>query len=120
MIHKFRKQNHKKYTKHNRSYKTKSKTIKNYSNAHSIAHSNAHSNISLLTYNISWESMTGAKSNWALCSNNTDPKHPKHNSVCIGNIAQVIEQNPVDFVCLQEATNFKTLINESLQLKKMK
>jgi endonuclease/exonuclease/phosphatase family metal-dependent hydrolase len=81
---------------------------------------NAPANISVLSYNISWESMTGSKSNWDLCSNNTDPKHPKHNSVCVSNIAQVIDKNPVDFVCLQESTNFKNLIKESPVLQKMK
>uniref|UniRef100_A0A6C0HLF6 Endonuclease/exonuclease/phosphatase domain-containing protein n=1 Tax=viral metagenome TaxID=1070528 RepID=A0A6C0HLF6_9ZZZZ len=64
--------------------------------------------------------MTGYRHNWALCSNNTDPYHPKHNSVCVRNIAQVLETNPVDFVCLQESTNFKNLIKESPVLKKMK
>lgn len=75
--------------------------------------------IKVLTYNISWESMTGAKDTWMLCSNKDDPEHPRHHSKCVGNIGDVIEENPVDFICLQEAANFKSLIKHSLNLAKM-
>lgn len=73
----------------------------------------------VLSYNISWESMSGAKREWTLCSNNTDPKHPKHSSVCVSNIAQVIIDNPVDFITLQEATDYQKLIDVCSCLKKM-
>ena len=75
--------------------------------------------IKVLTYNVSWESMTGAKQTWMLCSNKDDPKHPRHHLKCVGNIGQVIEENPVDFICLQEAANFRSLIKISPNLAKM-
>jgi hypothetical protein len=102
---------------------------------HSIKHSTKHStkktkiltrrnnhlndNISILSYNISWESMSGRIKDWALCSNNTNPNHPKHNSVCISNIGKVINENPTDFITLQEATDYNKLIIECPRLNKM-
>lgn len=76
--------------------------------------------IKIFSYNISWESMTGKKKNWYLCSVNDNKKHPKHFSVCVNNISKVIEENDSDFICLQEATNYEKLIEESLRLAKMK
>lgn len=74
----------------------------------------------IFSYNISWESMSGAKPEWPLCSNRTDSSHPRHNSVCVSNISQVIEENPADFVLLQEATDFKNLITPTSPLARMK
>jgi endonuclease/exonuclease/phosphatase family metal-dependent hydrolase len=76
--------------------------------------------LSILSYNISWESMSGKNSKWPLCSNNTNPNSPKHNSICVSNIAQVINNNPTDFITLQEASNYKKLMTECLILKHMK
>jgi endonuclease/exonuclease/phosphatase family metal-dependent hydrolase len=76
--------------------------------------------ISILSYNVSWESMTGKKKNWSLCSVQDNKTHPKHFSVCVGNISQVIEENNSDFVCLQEAADYEKLIKESPRLAKMK
>ena len=102
--------------------------------------------IKILSYNISWESMSGSVKNWSLCSNNSNPSNPKHNSVCVSNIADVFKQdleagfeksrtqtvsknnnyknnnnnNNLDFITLQESTDFKKLIELSPQLKKMK
>ena len=76
--------------------------------------------INVLTYNISWESMTGRKPNWELCSNNTDPNHPRHNSVCVSNVARVFEDNPADFVLLQEADSHEHLIQQSPRLAGMR
>lgn len=75
--------------------------------------------IKVLTYNISWESMTGAKSDWGLCSNNQDKNHPRHYSVCISNIGKAIHKNPTTFICLQEAANTNLLEKEVPRLKKM-
>lgn len=75
--------------------------------------------LQILSYNISWESMSGMKRSWELCSNNTNPKHPKHNSICVSNIANVINNNSCDFITLQEATNYKKLLNECPRLNKM-
>ena len=80
--------------------------------------------INVLSYNISWESMTGKVSDWKLCSNNTDKKHPKHYSVCVNNIANVINEyeqstDTLDFITLQEATDFYKLIEQSPVLKSM-
>jgi endonuclease/exonuclease/phosphatase family metal-dependent hydrolase len=77
------------------------------------------SRITIFSYNISWESMTGSKPEWELCSNNTDSTHPQHYSVCRSNITQVIEENIADFVLLQEASNYKSLIMESSNLAGM-
>ena len=90
--------------------KHKNKTLKKLISSNSIK---------ILSYNISWESMSGSVKNWSLCSNNTNPDSPKHNSVCVGNIAEVFGKE-VDFITLQESTDFKKLIEISPQLKKMK
>ena len=90
--------------------KHKNKTLKKLISSNSIK---------ILSYNISWESMSGSVKNWSLCSNNTNPNDPKHNSVCVGNISEVFWQE-VDFITLQESTDFKKLIEISPQLKKMK
>jgi hypothetical protein len=96
------------------------KKIKSTSRTKKISGTKTEQPIRIFSYNISWESMTGKKPHWELCTNNTDKKHPKHFSVCVGNIAQVIEENDTDFVCLQEATDFYKLINNSPRLKSMK
>ena len=75
--------------------------------------------INVIAYNLSWESMTGSKPDWALCSNNTNPTNPRHNSVCVGNVATVLEDNPADFILLQEAENYDHLIEQSYRLSKM-
>jgi endonuclease/exonuclease/phosphatase family metal-dependent hydrolase len=77
-------------------------------------------NLKVLSYNISWESMSGAKKDWALCSNNDNPNNPKHSSVCVSNIAKVINNNPTDFIILQEATDYNKLLDECPILNKMK
>ena len=73
--------------------------------------------------------MTGSVSDWTLCSNNTNKNNPKHYSVCVSNIANVINNNinnnndnynSLDFITLQEATNYDKLIEQSPVLKKMK
>ena len=104
------KKNRKSNSKSNSKSKVKGKTFKKLHLSNSIK---------ILSYNISWESMSGSVKKWELCSNNTDPNNPKHNSVCIGNIAKVFEQD-LDFITLQESTDFKKLIELSPQLKKMK
>lgn len=82
---------------------------------------NLQKTLKIISYNISWESMTGADNNWTLCSNNKNLNHPKHNSICVGNIADVFNDNKsLDFVTLQEAVNFEKLIEQSSQLKNMK
>jgi endonuclease/exonuclease/phosphatase family metal-dependent hydrolase len=85
-----------------------------------IRNDNTRRDISILSYNISWESMSGAKKDWQLCSNNTNPKNPNHSSVCVSNIAKVINENPVDFITLQEATDYEKLLKECPILGKMK
>ena len=40
-----------------------------------------HKIITILSYNISWESMTGKVSDWKLCSNNVDKNNSKHFSL---------------------------------------
>lgn len=107
------------HTKKNRSTKKKNtSTLKSYKS------------IKIISYNISWESMSGSVKDWTLCSNNTNPNNPKHNSVCVNNIAQVFQQdflnsiskynnNDIDFITLQESSDFKKLIELSPQLKKM-
>jgi len=76
-------------------------------------------NISILSYNISWESMTGKKSDWWLCSNNTNIKHEKHFSKCVINIADVINNNDTDFILLQEASEYMKLMENCPKLKLM-
>lgn len=111
-------------TKKSRTKKTRTKktTTKKLIN-------NINKTINVLSYNISWESMTGKVSDWKLCSNNSDKKHSKHYSVCVNNIANVINDyektnntnyETLDFITLQEATDFYKLIEQSPTLKKMK
>ena len=111
-----------------RKYNTNTKTKKNkhnnkinskISNIRTKKDTNNHNSISVLSYNISWESMSGAKKDWALCSNNTNPKNPMHVSVCVSNIGKVINENPTDFITLQEATEYKKLLRECPRLHKM-
>jgi len=104
--------------------KTKKKQIKSKAKSKSKSKSNI-SNISILSYNVSWESLSGEVKNWSLCNNNTDKTNPKHYSVCVNNISSVFDNssnssNTLDFITLQEATDFQKLIKESSRLKKMK
>ena len=80
---------------------------------------NKRKHISILSYNISWESMTGSNKNWDLCNNNTDINDPKHNSICVSNISNVINENPANFITLQEANDYKQLIKQCPKLSKM-
>lgn len=75
--------------------------------------------IRIFSYNVSWESLSGLKSGWELCNNAVDPKHPRHHSVCTGNISQVIEENPSDFITLQEAAEYQKIIDQSPRMNKM-
>ena len=83
---------------------------------------NNNDNIKIFSYNISWESMSGKIPNWELCNVKDDnfKNHPRHYSVCNNNISSVIENNPADFVLLQEATDYEKLLKQSPRLKKMK
>ena len=77
--------------------------------------------LSILSYNISWESMSGSVSKWALCNNNTNTNNLRHSSVCVNNISSVFDSgNELDFITLQEATDYNKLIKESDRLKQMK
>ena len=113
-------------TNTNKNNTNKNNTNKNNTNKKNINYiktkhnqqKNKHNNgISVLSYNISWESMSGAKKDWALCSNNTNPKNPMHVSVCVSNIGKVINENPTDFITLQEATEYKKLLLECPRLR---
>ena len=110
---------------------TKKKTYKFHSNRtksnksksnKSKPHKNA---LNILSYNISWESMSGSIKSWSLCNNNTDKSNSRHSSVCVNNISNVFDSsntldNTLDFITLQEATDYKKLISESSRLKNMK
>lgn len=73
-----------------------------------------------LSYNLSWESMTGKNNNWGLCNNNIDPSDKRYYMVCVNNIANLIDKNGIyDFVALQEIANYDILINKSKVLKQM-
>lgn len=93
--------------------KSKNKTLTN------AIQSSSSQDLRVLSYNICWESTSGAQEDWVLCSNNTNLKNPKHNSVCISNIATVIDENNTDFVALQEANDYIKLIKLSPRLQKM-
>ena len=74
--------------------------------------------IKLITYNISWKSMTGLDRNWNLC-NTRDEKDRRWVGVCVDNIKNTIDNKKYDFILLQEATNYKKLIEGSKYLKHM-
>ena len=88
--------------------------------------------LKVLTYNISWEAMTAnsksgnpftgtAKNVATLCHNKTNTSKDDKQNICLQNVAEVIEKTPdLDFVGLQEASNYKLIIDKSPQLKKMK
>jgi len=105
-----------KLNKNTKQKQTKKQLIINNKN-----NKNIKKNISILSYNISWESVSGSDKNWSLCNNNTDKSNPKHFSVCVNNISSVFDNNnTLDFITLQEATDYHKLINESSRLKNMK
>jgi len=110
--------NTKQHTKHHTKQHTKHHT-KQHTKQNTKTISNNVKHISILSYNISWESMSGSVKSWALCSNNTDITNSKHNSICISNIAKVINENKTDFITLQEATEYKKLFIECPRLSKM-
>ena len=98
------------------------KTKKNTNKKLSLKLHSHSQTISILSYNVSWESMTGSNNKWMLCNNNTNINNPRHNSVCIRNIADVINNNSnnLDFITLQEVgDNYNKLINQSQKLKDM-
>lgn len=76
--------------------------------------------IKIFSYNVSWESMTGKKSSWRFC-NTTNRHSNRNNHVCIQNVAHIIDENckTCDFITLQEAANYKDIIDNSKILKKM-
>ena len=68
----------------------------------------------VLTYNVSWQSMTGLDSNWEFCNNTKNKNDDRHYSHCIINVANMIDNYcPFDFIALQEASNYKILIEQS-------
>lgn len=71
----------------------------------------------LLTYNLSWESMTGQK-DWGIC-NSTDKNNKRYFMICINNIADIIDKRDNDIIALQEAANYKKLIESSNRLQQM-
>ena len=77
---------------------------------------------SILSYNVSWESVLGTEKDWVLCNNNTDVDNPRHYSVCVKNIANVINdmKTELDYITLQEASNYNNIIDQSNKLQKMK
>ena len=108
------KQHTKKHTKQHTKQHTKLNTKQ-----HTKTILNNAKHILILSYNISWESMSGSVKSWALCSNNTDITNSKHNSICISNIGKVINENKTDFITLQEAAKYKKLFIECHRLSKM-
>jgi len=74
----------------------------------------------VLSYNISWQSMTGLNNAWEFCNNNSDKSNERHYSKCIHSVVTMIDQNgPYDFVALQEASNHELIINNSSELKNL-
>jgi len=93
----------------------------------------AEETIKVLTYNISWEAMS-ANTNQLKIQTSAKPPSAKAvaeicreagkldvNNKCLINVAKIIEDSPeLDFVGLQEATNWKLIRNKSPKLQKMK
>jgi len=113
--------NKRKYNEHIKTKKNKHNKIvpSKIANSRTKKDTNNHNSISVLSYNISWESMSGKDKDWALCSNNKNPKNPRHVSICVSNIGKVINENSTDFITLQEATDYKKLLQECPKLNKM-
>jgi hypothetical protein len=90
--------------------------------------------LNVLTYNVSWEAMTAlnnkkhsgsAKAVADLCEHISTDKTNDNTNQCLINVAQVIDNTPnettdLDFVGLQEATNWEIIITKSKKLQKMK
>ena len=74
--------------------KTKNNNISRNTNKNTHKNSKTktknNNSLNILSYNVSWESTSGDVKKWPLCSNNTNPDSPKHYSVCVNNIANVI------------------------------
>ncbi len=76
--------------------------------------------IRVLTYNIFWKAMTTNKKNIQPQCHIIHDDNLVYTS-CAKNVAYFIDrQDPLDFVCLQEATNYQTLSKISMVLSKMK
>ena len=107
-----------------KSSRTKSSRTKSSRTKSSRTKFNNKNVITILSYNISWESMSGSVKNWSLCNTNTnaDKSKARHSSVCVNNISSVFDSssNTLDFVTLQEATDYKKLLIQSPRLKEMK
>ena len=90
--------------------------------------------LNVLTYNVSWEAMTAntkdphtgsAQKVADLCTEKSANKTGDNTNQCLINVAEVIENTPddktqLDFVGLQEATNWNIIRNKSNKLNKMK
>lgn len=80
---------------------------------------NIHS-MKILTYNVSWQSMTGLTRNWDFCNTTLDDLDNRHFTKCIQGVTTMIDENgPFDFVALQEASNYELIIDDSTCLRKM-
>jgi len=79
-------------------------------------------NIKVLSWNVSWGSMTGnpANSTASVISGHCGSL-PKINgsTPCLINVAKFIDQSSYDFVAIQEATKWDDILNNSSTLKKM-
>ncbi len=79
-------------------------------------------NMKVLSWNVSWGSMTGNPANkTASVISGHCGSLPKINgsTPCLINVARFIDQSSYDFVAIQEATKWNDILNNSSTLKKM-
>lgn len=99
---------------------TKSAKATKSTKASKVAATSTEAGITILTYNVSWQSTSGRQEKWPLCNNYSDESNSGYYGKCINNMIELIDGNgPYDFVCLQETTNLDTIISKSNFLSKM-
>jgi len=93
------------------------------------AAANSADKIKVISYNISWGSMSGnindvtASKLAKICGERTKPHKIPEPTICLINVREFLDteytKGSLDFIALQEALNWETIINESTNLKQM-
>ncbi len=71
----------------------------------------------ILTYNLSWRSMTGDPTS-KICNSN-DINNPNYYGICQDNVLSVVSKFPYSIIAFQEASHFIELVKKSEKLKTM-
>jgi hypothetical protein len=105
------------------------KAAANKAASNAKAAANSADQIKVISYNISWGSMSGntnditARKLAKICKDNTIHHKTPDPTMCLINVREFLDteytKGSLDFIALQEALNWKVIINESNNLKQM-